>query len=165
MKVIFLDIDGVLVNRASFRLPGSGSGSHAIAHPDCVAALNRILSTTGAFIVISSVWRKGGVSKIRDILNGWGVIEKRVLDCTPDLASKFGEVYVATERGDEIQAWLDGYTRKPIEAFVILDDDADMKHLRRKLVQTEGEHGLTEQDATRAISFLTEASPELSLVI
>ena len=56
-------------------------------------------------------------------------------------------------RGREIQLWLQQHPE--VDSFVILDDDADMDNLIDRLVQTEIETGLTEQDADRAIELLT----------
>lgn len=149
-KVIFLDIDGVLVNRASYRLPNSGSADRAIAHPECVAALNAITeATTGAVIVVSSVWRAEGAPEMRGRLKGWGV-HGEMIGVTPRLSRTNGRVY----RGDEIQKWLDDYTRHEISSFVILDDDSDMKHLLPRLVPTDTEQGLTMKDAQTAIEIL-----------
>src|SRR5689334_9681956 len=135
MKVIFLDIDGVMVNRASYRLPRIDG--HARAHPDCVSALNHLIEQTVAHMVISSVWRIGGVSFMRDMLNAWGV-KGKVLGCTPDLCHQKDShlIVEGKERGDEIQAWLDEREkfRGDVESFVILDDDSDMKHLQPRLV-------------------------------
>lgn len=154
-RIVFLDVDGVLINLACFSLGGAKrSGSHSQAHPDCVRELNRITDTTGARIVVSSVWRHGGLKRIRDILRSWGVTGK-VIGITPDLcrAPKDSAIIIATERGDEIQAWLDT-TRFNVETFVILDDDADMKHLKPRLIQSTFEKGLTPEHADRAIALL-----------
>lgn len=57
MKVIFLDLDGVLaVNYQQEDDYGSGF------HPAFVANLKSIIDATGAKIVVSSSWRKGGHS-------------------------------------------------------------------------------------------------------
>lgn len=148
MKVIFLDIDGVLVTLRSFAM--GRSGLHAKADPDTVAALNTIIEATGASIVISSTWRlgRGGVGRMRDTLKLWGCTGK-VVDRTPDLPRP-------RERGDEIQQWLDRREaqRGDVESFVILDDDADMAHLMPLLVQTEFERGLTTEHAEVAIRIL-----------
>lgn len=154
MRVIFLDIDGVLVNRWSL---SNHSGIYAKAHPDCVAALNYIVEETGACIVVSSTWRHAGVSKMRDFLSEWGV-KAKVLGCTPDLSRKEGRLFIGTVRGDEIQAWLDGLSGHfgPVESFVILDDDNDMRHLKDRLVRTEFVCGLTMLDAEKAVALLTD---------
>lgn len=153
VKVIFLDIDGVLVNREMLM---KQSERHASGHPDCVAALNKIVEATQAKIVISSVWRAMGVQKMRALLRDWGV-KASVIDCTPQLDS-FANVdsfanglWVSVQRGQEIQAWLD---KNKAEAFVIIDDDSDMVHLKDKLVQTKFETGLTMSDAEKAIGML-----------
>lgn len=150
MKLVFLDVDGVLVNRASYSLPGSGSTSRSIAHPDCVKALNMIITETGAFIVVSSVWRYCGTFGMREHLNRWGVTQGRIIGCTPFLQDRI--------RGEEIQSWLDHFTSVTVESFVILDDDRDMKHLTHRLVKTDGIVGLTEADADKAIALLSEES-------
>lgn len=54
IKVLFLDIDGVLVNRWSLM---QASGCQAPFAPACLTALNRILRETTAQIVVTSVWR------------------------------------------------------------------------------------------------------------
>jgi len=156
VKIVFLDIDGVLVNRKSLLF---ASGMRAAGNADCVAALNRITDETGAFIVVSSTWRMAGLMQIKEILKSWGV-KAEVLGLAPDLTRRRGAIYTATERGDEIQEWLDT-SIYPVESFVILDDDSDMKHLLNRLVRTKFEVGLTEQDATRAISFLCEKETPL----
>ena len=47
-----------------------------------------------------------------------------------------------TQRGTEIQAWLDAWRGEPVESFVILDDEGDMAHLLPRLVQTGWSTGL-----------------------
>lgn len=160
MKVIFLDIDGVLVNRASFQLPRTPSdrGSVSTAHPDCVAALNKIVKATGAQIVISSVWRLFLWPDIRGVSEAWGLVGT-IRDRTPDLNS--------VERGVEIQAWISDFERKreALESFVILDDDGDMVHLKHRLIQTSFEQGLTVEEADRAIMLLLSPTDTDSLCL
>lgn len=143
VATLFLDIDGVLVNRNSLR---KASGLKATADPACVAELNRITDATGAKIVVSSTWRRGGRKFVMEKLRLWGV-SGRIIGCTPILN--------AVDRGDEIQAYIDASTR-PIGSFVILDDDSDAFHLSGRLVQTAFESGLTLADADRAIALLQE---------
>ncbi len=152
MKVIFLDFDGVLV------IPQTRgqSGMRSVADPNCVAALNSILTITGAFIVVSSSWRGTILSTLKDTLNGWGVTPGKVLDVTPRLRET-GKPSVP--RGREIQAWLDSPVaarRGGVEQFVILDDGDDMGHLLPRLVQTNYHDGLTLERAELAINLLNE---------
>ncbi|MCL4296208.1 MAG: hypothetical protein KJ077_10790 [Anaerolineae bacterium] len=132
-KVIFLDIDGVLINLESLRHNGE-------AHPHCVYCLNWLTEQTGAVIVVVSSMRKGGLEFVRQKLAGWGVIGT-VIEITPELQR-------GSKRGQEIQAYLD--QAPSISAFVILDDEADMEHLSDALVQTDYRRGLTILDARLA---------------
>jgi FMN phosphatase YigB (HAD superfamily) len=132
MKVIFLDIDGVL-------LPAGES----------VRLLNDLIKQTGAKIVVSSCRRiRRDLAELRELLLAWGV-EGVVLDKTPHLPE--------SERGVEIQRWLDERKEKEgdVEAFVILDDCGDMPTLLEFLVQTEFETGLTKNDAEKALRILS----------
>lgn len=152
-RVVFLDIDGVLVNRASLRLPriASAIGTIRPAHSECVEALNRITDVTGAELVMSSSWREeGDIELLADILRQWGVTGT-LIGKTPVIEGT--ELYSGSTRGDEIQAWLDEADRA-VSAFVILDDGNDMAHLRPSLVQTDSDAGLTMRDAERAIVML-----------
>ena len=149
MKVVFLAFDGPIIPRLSY----PPSGKQASAWPSCVAALNRITDTTGAKIVVSSVWRADGLMQCRKNLRGLGVTGP-VLGITPHLFD--GQTQL--RRGHEIQAWMDDYEREEIEAFVILDDDSDMEHLLPFLVKTPFETGLTEEHADAAIKLLTSSS-------
>lgn len=145
MKFIFLDIDGVLVNRASLM---KHSGRYASADPECVAALNHILRVTGAEIILSSTWRFD--PDIRDLFRQFGV-EKPIRDLTPRLRG--------SSRGAEIAEWLSRFENcwPTVESFVIVDDGNDMDHLLPRLIQTSHEIGLTMEHAERAIVMLNEA--------
>lgn len=154
MKVIFLDIDGVLVNRNSFKLPRLELAEHRLSYhtadPACVFALNRIVIATEARIVVSSVWRGLGMSRIRDIFKAWEM-RAQVIGLT-------GEIRDAI-RGDEIKAWLDA--NSDVQSFVIIDDDNDMGQLKHRLVETDCMVGLTEADADRAIAILNAPPTDL----
>jgi phosphoglycolate phosphatase-like HAD superfamily hydrolase len=146
VKVIFLDFDGVLVNRRSWYVR---SGRTATADPPCVAALNRITDSTNAQIVVSSTWRIGmTIVELRNLLHAWGVTGA-VLAKTPHMG-------FSVRRGSEIKAWIDMYeaSRELVESFAILDDDDDMDAFSSSLVQTDFEEGLTEVHAEKAIALL-----------
>ena len=113
MKIIFLDIDGVLVTQDCICQPG---WPHK-PDPRCVAALNRLLELSGALIVVSSSWRVGRTRiELCDLLNDWGIIPGHILDRT-------GHTNFEDKRGDEIRAWLDQRERRrgDVEKFIILD--------------------------------------------
>jgi hypothetical protein len=150
VKVLFLDFDGVLVNRRSWYVR---SGRTATADPPCVAALNKITDSTNAQIVVSSTWRIGmTIVELRQLLRAWGVTGS-VLARTPHMG-------FSVRRGSEIKAWIDMYeaSRELVESFAILDDDNDMDALSPFLVQTDFEEGLTEVHAEKAIALLKGVS-------
>jgi len=135
--VIFLDVDGVLITRRSLNM--------RTPTPRCVQRLNELCRASGAALVVSSVWRLGqSLKALRSLLRGWGV-EGRVIGSTPDINGE--------ERGREIAAWL--LAHPETERYVILDDDADMAHLKPQLVQTGFTYGLTHHERRRAAAVLT----------
>lgn len=138
MKVIFLDIDGVLITRETCR---KGFG---IVDPNCVALLNKLTDETGAVFVLSSCWRIGQeVIELREQLIKWGVTGK--------LIGRTGET--DDIRGKEIARWILDCPRE-IDNFVILDDDKDMGTFMDRLVQTTFEHGLQQEHVDKIKSML-----------
>lgn len=146
MRVVFLDIDGVLINYESLK--------HGAPYPLCVSRLNRLVDQSGASIVVSSLWRLAENPDISEKLREWGVTGK-VIGVTPDFRRVCGEILIAKERGMEIEAWLTMNASAPI-SFVILDDDKDMGDLLPYLVRTNYETGLTDADVDQALRILTE---------
>jgi HAD domain in Swiss Army Knife RNA repair proteins len=153
-RVVFLDFDGVLNHEAFYRAKGPGVLG---LDPTRVALVNEIVARTGAHVVVSSTWRMGTtLSSLRDTLGSVG-FTGRVIGKTPDLSAQWKEgslVMAAKERGDEIQAWIDGFRRHPVASFVILDDDGDMAHLKHRLVRTTFAEGLTREHVERAVEML-----------
>jgi hypothetical protein len=159
MKIIFLDIDGVLTGKETTdlhfrRIPYNGKTFYQL-DTENIARLNRITRATGAKIVVSSTWRKGrSMLELRYILSVHHGVEAEIIDATPVLWKY---------RGHEIQAWLDeNAVRERVERFVILDDDSDMEHLMPFLVKTSTHIGLTDKDVERAIALLAEPLPPLA---
>lgn len=152
MKVIFLDIDGVLVNLAALKA-GRAEDGDCRFDPVCVARLNRITDATGAVLVVSSTWRRLHDDMARVLSRN--SVSGRMIGQTPDLSrQRPSGIQVAVQRGDEIQAWLDD--NQGVETFIILDDDDDMGTLRRRLVRTLTIPGLSEVEVRRAIQLLKE---------
>jgi hypothetical protein len=156
MKIIFLDIDGVLNSDKSIDYNAKHVDTHMnkniykslrdyIFKPDAenVYNLNIITQNTNAKIVISSSWRLHGLDHVRTILKDCGV-EGEIISDTPYLRGNI--------RGIEIQKWLDYHTN--IDSFVILDDDDDMGLLYGNLIKTDNILGLKNYDAIKAINIL-----------
>ena len=148
MKVIFLDIDGVL-NYELFwknkRQHERRKQAHCSAPDDSwdicsdkIQLLNSLIEDTGAKVVISSSWRKG--REVGDFHNIFGFLgfKGEIIDKTPCLEFKDqdGVPYRSVPRGCEIKAWIE--TNKGILGgkmskfkYVIFDDDSDMLYWQR----------------------------------
>jgi len=119
MKVIFLDIDGVLNV-----IPKSHDDFGGTFHEDFVENLRQIIDETGAKIVISSSWRFSGLEWMQKMWQ-FRNLPGDVIDVTTAFADKKLNLnYWDVVRGHEIKVWLDAHT--DIENYVILDDDLDM---------------------------------------
>lgn len=136
MKVVFLDIDGVLVTVETVRKNlHYGEESFNPFHPEAVRQLNRVLEETGAEIVVSSSWRCDGPrwDALMDHFAAQGVC-RRPIGRTPFLERKSGGgVWVAVQRGEEIKAWLS----QDVEAYAVVDDDSDMDAVRDHFVHVK----------------------------
>ena len=149
MKIIFLDIDGVLNNPKTWGL----RPHHKAFSKKCVDFFNDIILATNADIVITSTWRNlFKFDDLIEILRSAGVAGN-IIDKTPSIR------FHGAERGDEIARWLDRTSEEvgfKIKEFVILDDDTDMGHLFNYLVRCNPETGITEKEVKKAIEMLNE---------
>lgn len=143
MKVVFLDVDGVL-NRSR---PVNGVQAFDLENwvmPHAVSNVNRVTRATGAKVVVSSTWRIGKtVEQLRDMFAFVG-LEAEIVDKTPTSLSGY--------RGHEIDRWLQLHPE--VKEFVILDDGSDMDPHASHLVQTGCYVGLTRRHVKVAIQKL-----------
>jgi len=159
MKVIFLDIDGVLNCRTSKSYCHDDKcGLITGIDSDKVKRLARIVEATDAKIILSSDWKVG-----------W---EKRYITRKPSHAKyldnhlyKKGKLIISDKtpnthggywRGEEILTYLRSHP--DITDYVILDDtffeDFSIKEIEEHLVLTNHKLGLTDIDVERAIRIL-----------
>lgn len=139
MKIIFLDIDGVL-NSEAYAL-GRGKGGMLGIDPEAVRIFDRIIESTGAKIVLSSTWRLNEESRAE--------VRKNVgefIGVTPESPSRF--------RGNEVYAWLLSNDKLGVR-YAILDDDSDF-HKQQPLFRTTFKEGLTDDIADRVIEYLNK---------
>jgi hypothetical protein len=155
MKVIFLDIDGVICNQNCWK-KREASDMHHVFDEDCVTLLNQICLSTDAKIVISSTWRRGiRLKKMRKIFIARGFkYPARIIDYTPCLN---------TIRGLEIREWIMNYRRndgknfRKLDNYVIIDDDCDMLYEQKdNFVKTDTYLGLQPEDVAKAIEILNK---------
>lgn len=139
LRVIFLDIDGVLnCATTAARLPSGVIGFD----PAKVAMLNAVVDATGAKIVLSSSLRKQ--DDWREMLLENGV--RGAIDRTPSLGFYR---YEDRPRGREIAAWLEGHPE--VERYAIIDDSDDMLP-DQPLFRTAWTTGLTQDVADAVIA-------------
>lgn len=141
MKVIFLDVDGVLNNWYTEETAPSGA---TFVEDYLVKNLAAIVRQTGAKVVLSSSWRyewedteekcSPDFIALRDKLASYGV---ELLDKTPLIGN-------GIDRNAEIKAWLAAHTDLEIEKYVAIDDEAILfKTDNSYLIKTAPSKGLT----------------------
>jgi hypothetical protein len=154
MKIVFLDIDGVL-NDSRFN---AAAESSSLLRP-AVERLNQILRASGAKLVLSSSWRylilerAMTVEGFEYLLRTHGLDKGCLIGHTgPDAADEGDHV---SGRAAQIRAWL-AASNHNVTAWVALDDGVlDLGDDRWRQVKTDGTVGLTDDDARAAIAILT----------
>jgi len=136
MKVVFLDIDGVL-NDAITTMDLLDDKPKK-EHLECLKA---IIDATDAKIVLSSTWRLFPSAR-NDVKNALRNVGLEFIDKTKELR----------DRASEIKEWL---SRHPeVEKFVILDDEEISGKFPDNLVQTTFYRGLLPEHVEKAIKIL-----------
>ena len=153
MKVIFLDIDGVMNTKVYRENPDVDYYEHPISEMH-MCLLEYLVKTTGAKIVLTSTWREYW-NKGKLQFDRFGAYINR-------LFAEYGlEIYDKTpeqhDRSEEIDAWISLYQGE-LESYVILDDfDFDWSQENEKhLVKTTDEVGFDEEAVEKAIKILNE---------
>lgn len=150
MKVIFLDVDGVLNNRHT-RVTTSDGWCFVDDH--LVARLKRLLDFSDAQLVLSSTWREGwyqedeskndiSFTELRNKFNQFGI----------EIFDRTGEMRM--HRWQSIQEYFEHPREDPIEHYVIIDDWDDMGQYSDHLVLTNPSTGLTDEDVEEALRIL-----------
>lgn len=158
MKVIFLDIDGVL-NSQNFL---QNNKTEPIDRRN-VSVLKNVIDKTGAVIVMSSAWRlwfddnmmptKGYSQCLYDILSEFGI---KLFAKTPDFSTEEirAKKTFSHVKAKEILAWLSENQR--IDKYAVIDDlDLINEEVNAHLVRTNGQVGITEEDAVRVIKMIS----------
>ena len=154
MRLIFLDIDGVLnIYSPSYYTSRLRKDQDTKwVEPHLVERLEWLIEHTDAYIVVSSSWRT-----IMDDLKyelereGFRYWDKVI-----------GKTPVLKHRGEEIKAFLDSF-EEPIEAFVVLEDEIEdvcgekcNEIDPRFVVEVDSKNGLTHQNIEKAYEILTK---------
>jgi len=156
MRIIFLDIDGVLNSQLFYtersQCQRASDGAGADIDERCVNYLNSLIAETGAKVVISSTWRSDGLEYCKTALEAKGFVGE-IIDVTPHLRHE------GCLRGNEIYHWIQknsemlcGSTNgSDFKEYVIFDDDSDMLYWQRNnYIQIDAYCGLTPNQCYRA---------------
>jgi len=157
MKVIFLDIDGVLNSQMLIE-----KNEDEKIDVNAVKLLKKLIDISGAVIVLSSgrrLWFDDNMvtedveaQYLYNILSQYGI---KIYGKTPDFSTDeirtkrtFKEV-----KAKEITAWLEKHC--DVVKYVILDDlDLKNEQINSNLVRIDGKVGITEDDLKRAMDIL-----------
>lgn len=163
MKVIFLDIDGVLNSNFWNETHQLEISNGELLEDEKVALLAKIVRETNAAIVLHSAWRfwfNGNLQPIRKEAENLIKLFKKynisIYDKTPDLSDdeikrtkKFSLI-----KAKEIITWLAG--QREVESFLVLDDlDLHDEEITKYQIRTDSAVGLTEKEVELAIRFLS----------
>lgn len=143
MKILFLDIDGVVNHADTFK-----KGEHFPLDPYCAFLVGKIQLDTDCDVVLSSSWRH-----LPDAVEE---IKKRVVPLR-DITGSCG----CRIRGAEIYEWIQKnvpYLERDSLKYAILDDDSDMLLWQKDhFFQTNFRAGgLTKEIAEAVIKHLNE---------
>lgn len=156
MRVLFLDIDGVLNHHGVYQECSKRKGKTIPCDwvdPTRVALLNEICERTGAVVVISSSWREylGGWPTVQEVLVQRG-FTGQVVDHTIMLRDRMRLNWLSGTRWDEINYWLTWHPE--VTQWVVLEDALIDGIPPERLIHTNLTTGLTREGVERAVTIL-----------
>lgn len=154
MRVIFLDIDGVLNSEEWNRYVqsftyGARFNSYYLLSQEMILRLQNVVFQTNAEIVLTSSWRTNerAMDALRRQLS---LYHLSIKDTTVS--------YAYGDRADEIKLWLESHAN--VTSYAIIDDYDDGftqdEVLSTHYVQPSYEHGLTDKKTAEIVKILSE---------
>jgi len=134
MRVIFLDIDGVLNCK---KTPNPGKFPYVV-DPKLLKRFLSLLERSGAKVVLSSTWRYDPAGLFS--AEHWGI---PLIDVTPDMPKR--------PRRDEVRSWLKKHPT--VKRYVVIDDEDDELD-ELPLFQPSASTGLTEEIVKGVVHYL-----------
>ena len=191
MKIIFLDIDGVLNCEKAYR---SGECNYVKWNWDdgtedhhqsfcswSKELLNKLIDETDAKIVISSTWRSSGIEFMKKVWELEGM-HGEIIGITPSFRGDINGYTIP--RGCEIDYYLEHdlkfnhinwdksvqqeyIERTGVENYIIIDDDSDMlygqrNHFVHVLPSPRNKEGFNQKYYKEALSKLTKTVIDLN---
>ena len=143
MKVIFLDIDGVMNSEDWYEfIEGTdldkSKGFDRDIDYRTVKLLDLYIKKHDLYIVITSSWRELTLKQTLQVLG-----ETAMVDIIDRIIGQTTRRFDGN-RGKEIDMFLKD--RPEIDEFYIIDDDCFDIHQKEHLIHTDYEHGLTKED-------------------
>lgn len=168
MKILFLDIDGVLNSNMWNEKHKKEISSGILIEEEKVQFLAEIIDKTNAKIVLHSGWRfwfSDDFQPIRkeskyliDIFTKYNI---KIYDITPDLRTEEIKINnkLSLVKAKEILKWLD--ENEGVDLYLVLEDlDLHNDIVKQHQIQTNNEIGLTKEDMENAINRLSMPSYE-----
>jgi hypothetical protein len=161
LKVIFLDVDGVLMHSGTIergklsREPRDSSFYHAVLiDPVCVGRLMRIVRETDAKLVLASAWRKYDHQStgLHRAFVTWGLSGREVRELFTGSTPVAGD-----DRAAEISAWLKA--RLDVTSYVVIDDSIVQGHPQANPRPDHFDGGLQDATVEDAIRILNGGTP------
>jgi hypothetical protein len=141
MKVLFLDVDGVLKPARAYWLK-----PHKPDHgfdPLAVAAINLIHERTGAVIVFNTTWNQSGHTRLSETAANEGITAPVIgVTAFPGMG----------DRLEAIKAWM--AENGPVEAWCALDDETMADD---RCIKVSYDSGISTQNFSDAVRLLGEA--------
>ncbi|MCA9748130.1 MAG: hypothetical protein KC414_03435 [Romboutsia sp.] len=176
MKVIFLDIDGVLNHELWFKRSGERPKSESrkdfdleMIDPQSVNHLNTIIEKTGAKVVISSLQRKhfilsgrkvDSVEYLQELLDEKGFIGEIIGKTNYIFYDKINKLEYTIPRGYRVKDWFNRNKymleiEEPFVKYVIVDSDI-LDWGIENYFRTDPYCGITANVAYRIVNFLNK---------
>lgn len=191
MKIIFLDIDGVLNSEKAYRSGECNytkwnweNGTEDHHQSFCSWSkelLNNLIDETGAKIVISSTWRSSGIEFMRKVWEIEGM-HGEIIGITPNFRGDINGYNIP--RGCEIDYYLEHdlkfnhinwdkdtqqqyMDRSGVENYIIIDDDSDMlygqrNHFVHVLPSPRNKEGFNQKYYKEALAKLSKSVIDLN---
>jgi hypothetical protein len=140
MKVLFLDIDGVVNCQETMQRHRGFIG----IDPYLAFLVGNMVDDLKLIVVLSSSWRHSpeGIEEVKKQVCP-------IMDLTPSMPDP-AEPH--THRGTEIKAWLDKHPN--VEDYAIIDDDSDMlPEQLSHLFQTSWKTGVTKEVIEKIVNY------------
>lgn len=172
MKLIFLDIDGVLNSDTTYKawrlMPANTRSLRDLIAPKMVANLNKITDASGAGLVISSSWRMDLAFKDPNEL------VKLLKECgvTGSIVGETPHSWEKSLRHEEITAFLQVFAdHSELSGIAVIDDCFEGKGMsefvgyKEHLIMPNVRHGLQQKHINQALRTLNKPLPKQIMVL